>query len=275
MPSLLAALRRLLRFNLPVRRVFLFAAAALAVYAPFSGASLGWWLAAFASYYFVITVGFSVGMHRFFCHRAFETSRLWEGVMLGTLVVSLAGVPYTWTRAHLTHHKNSDQPDDPYQVKTKGWRSIFLAYDPQLSPKYVLRWLKDPMQAAANSYYNAWVVGFVALLWLCGGLPAVTFLWAIPTAVIHPLRQFYFHYSVHMWGYRNFETEDDSRNNWLIALLTGGEGWHNNHHHDPRAWNFRVKWWELDPGALFIAAIRRRGAEAEQAGEKVRPGTAA
>jgi hypothetical protein len=52
----------------------------------------------------------------------------------------------------------------------------------------------------------------------------------IPVAVIHPLRQFYFHYSVHTWGYRNYATGDDSRNNWWIALLTGGEGWHNNHH---------------------------------------------
>ncbi|MCK5940880.1 MAG: acyl-CoA desaturase [Planctomycetes bacterium] len=266
MPSLLAPLRRLLRFNLPVRRVFLALAIVLAVRAPFVGADVGWWLAALASYYFVITVGFSVGMHRYFCHRAFTTSRLWEGVMLGTLVVSLAGVPYTWTRAHLTHHKNSDQPDDPYRVKTAGWRSIFLPYDPQLSPKYVMRWLRDPLQNAANAGYHAWVLGYLALLWCVGGWHAVTFVWAIPTAVIHPLRQFYFHYSVHTWGYRNFDTNDDSRNNWWIAVLTGGEGWHNNHHQDPRAWSYRVKWWELDPGAWFIALVRRSSdqpAEAE------------
>lgn len=253
--------RRLLRFNLPVRRVLLGCAAGLALAAPFLGAGPAWWIVAGASYYFVITVGFSVGMHRYFCHRAFATSRIWEGVMLGILVLSLAGVPFTWTRAHLTHHKHSDRPSDPYQVKTKGWRSIFLPYDPELTPKYVLRWLKDPMQRRAHDLYFAWVAAFVALLWISGGLLAVTFVWAIPVAVIHPLRQFYFHYSVHRWGYRNFDTDDDSRNNWIIALLTGGEGWHNNHHHQPRAWSYRVRWWEWDPGALFIAAIRTADAE--------------
>jgi stearoyl-CoA desaturase (delta-9 desaturase) len=262
MARLLASLRRLLRFNLPIRWVLLSVAVVLAVRAPFLGAAWSWWFTALVSYYFLITVGFSVGMHRFFCHRAFATSRFWEGVMLGSLVVGLAGVPYTWTRAHLQHHKHSDQGQDPYQVKTRGWRSIFLPYDPGLTPKYVMRWLQDPMHAAASVLYNLWVAAFLVLLWLCGGALAVTFVWAIPVAVIHPLRQFYFHYSVHTWGYRNFATDDDSRNNWLIALLTGGEGWHNNHHHTPRAWSFRHRWWELDPGALFIAAIRKRGGTA-------------
>ena len=257
MARLVTTLRRLLRFNLPVRWVLLAAAIVLALRAPFLGAGSGWWLTALASYYFAITVGFSVGMHRYFCHRAFETSRFWEGVMLGTAVVSLAGMPFTWTRAHLRHHKHSDQPDDPYRVKTAGWRSIFLPYDPGLTRSYVTRWLRDPMHRRANAYYNAWVVAFVAALWAAGGVEAATFVWAIPVAVIHPLRQFYFHYSIHTWGYRNFETTDDSRNNWLIALLTGGEGWHNNHHHDPRSWSFRRRWWEIDPGALFVAAIRR------------------
>jgi stearoyl-CoA desaturase (delta-9 desaturase) len=267
MARIVALLRRLLRFNLPVRWVLLAAAVALALRAPFLGAGLPWWIAGFASYYVAITVGFSVGMHRFFCHRAFETSRAWEGVMLGTLVVTLAGVPYTWTRAHLEHHKHADGAADPYQVKTRGWRSIFLPYDPGLTAGYVARWLRDPMQRLANAYYNAWVLGFVGLLFLLGGQSAVTFVWALPVAVIHPLRQFYFHYSVHTWGYRNFATADDSRNNWVIALLTGGEGWHNNHHHAPRAWSFRHRWWEIDPGGLFIAAIRRRAPGRQAAGE--------
>ena len=257
MARLLVFARRWLRFNLPLRRMLLAAAIVLAVRAPFLDAAAAWWAAAALSYYLLITVGFSVGMHRYFCHRSFATSRGWQAVMLGALVVGLAGVPYTWVRAHLNHHKHADRPEDPYQVKSKGWRSVYLAYDPDLSPKYVLRWLQDPMQRTANDHYFAWVALWLASLWAIGGSTAVTFLWAIPVAVIHPLRQFLFHYSVHTWGYRNFATADDSRNNWWIALLTGGEGWHNNHHREPRAWNYRQRWWEFDPGALFIACIRR------------------
>ena len=249
-------LRRILRFNLWFRWLLLAAALVLAVRAPLLGASGYWWLAAAAAYYFLITVGFSVGMHRFFAHRSFHTSRFWEGVMLYSLVYSLAGVPFTWCRAHLRHHKYSDAEEDPYQVQTKGWHSIYLPYDPGLSRDYIKRWLEDPLQRSANAYFNVWVLLFLGILWLAGGLNAVTFLWAIPVAIIHPLRQFYFHYSIHKWGYRNFETTDNSRNNWVIALLTGGEGWHNNHHHAPGAWNFRHNWWEIDPGGLFISMIR-------------------
>lgn len=272
MAKTLATVRRLLRFNLPVRWLLLAVAVVLALRAPFLGAAWSSWLVASLAYYVLITVGFSVGMHRFFCHRSFETSRFWEGVMLGALVVGLAGVPYTWVRAHLQHHKHADQGEDPYQVKTKGWRAIFLPYDPGLTPKYVMRWLQDPLQRLANDYYNAWVLLFLAALWLAGGIELVTFVWAVPVAVIHPLRQFYFHYSIHTWGYRTFATNDDSRNNWWIALLTGGEGWHNNHHHDPRAWNFRRRWWELDPGALFVAVICRRGSSAVPAVQAAPPG---
>jgi stearoyl-CoA desaturase (delta-9 desaturase) len=258
LPLPMPLIRRILRFNLWMRWVWLALAITLAVWAPFMGAAWPWWIAALVTHYFFITVGFSVGMHRFFAHRSFRTSRTWEAVMLGSLVVALAGVPFTWCRAHLRHHQFSDGPEDPYQVKTKGWRSIFLPYDPGLTRSYLQRWLEDPIQRLANAYYNVWVLGFLGLLWLLGGLPAVTFLWALPVALIHPLRQLYFHYSIHTWGYRSFETTDDSRNNWLIALLAGGEGWHNNHHHDPSNWNFRHRWWELDPGAVFISLIRSR-----------------
>ena len=213
-------LARILRFNLWFRWLFLALAVVLAVRAPLLGAGWGWWAAAAVAYYFLITVGFSVGMHRFFAHRSFHTSRFWEGVMLGSLVVSLAGVPFTWCRAHLRHHKFSDAPEDPYQVQTKGWRSIFLPYDPGLTGDYIKRWLADPLQRAANAYFNVWVLATLALLWVVGGLEAVTFLWAVPVAVIHPLRQFYFHYSIHKWGYRNFETTDQSRNNWHVSLKT-------------------------------------------------------
>lgn len=270
---MLALIRRALRFQLSSRRVLLFCAIALALRAPFAAAGAGWWLAAGLAYYWLITIGFSVGMHRFFCHRAFETSRTWEAVMLGTLVVGLSSPPYTWVRAHLEHHKHSDAPGDPYRVKEDGWRSIFLAYDPCLSLKLVQRWLRDPLHRFANSYFNGIVLLFVLLLFAVGGLDAVTFVWAIPLVLVHSFRQFYFHYGVHTWGYRNHATTDDSRNNWWLALLTGGEGWHNNHHHEPRAWHFGQRWWELDPGGWFIACIRRRSDPVTEPGTATTPAT--
>jgi stearoyl-CoA desaturase (delta-9 desaturase) len=75
----------------------------------------------------------------------------------------------------------------------------------------------------------------------------------------------------HMWGYRNYETREDSRNNWLFALLTNGEGWHNNHHADPRSAQHGHHWWEVDVTYITLAILEKLGVISDL----VRPNTAA
>lgn len=212
-----------------------------------------WWLGLSVLAFWVTGVlGINIGLHRYLAHRSFETSR-WKAILLSLVsVVSVVGTPLSWCGLHRWHHAHSDTESDPHSPHTIGnWKAWFGFWRPVTIPhKYVEDLLRDPMIVFVHRYYFALIAVYVGILaWIHPLAPA--FVFAIPavfclhsTSAISVL--------CHRWGYRTYKTTDHSYNNWLASLITLGEGWHNNHHGNPREWKQGLQWWELDPPAVLI-----------------------
>jgi stearoyl-CoA desaturase (delta-9 desaturase) len=200
--------------------------------------------------YYLRMFGITAGYHRYFSHRAYKTSRAFQFVLalLGTLSIQ-KGVLW-WAAHHRSHHKYSDQPRDIHSPVQRGlyWAHqgwiLCHKYDatdwPRIQDfaKYPeLVWLNNhflipPMLAGGLLYLLG---GWHFFVW--GGLISTVLLWH-GTFTINSLS--------HVWGKRRYQTTDDSRNNWVLAILTMGEGWHNNHHHYQSTANQGFFWWEVD-----------------------------
>jgi len=214
--------------------------------------------------------------HRFFAHRAFESSRVFRFIV--ALLGCTAGQrgPLWWASHHRQHHIHSDTELDPHSPqKDSFWFSHvvwFLTRDAfsvrwghikDLKKFKELVWLERfdwvPLVALAGGCfwvgdwaaqtYPAWgTSGMQALIW--GFFVSTTFLYHA-TYTINSL--------AHRYGRRRFDTADHSRNNLLLALLTLGEGWHNNHHRYPGAARQGFYWWELDLSYLGLRVLKRLG----------------
>jgi stearoyl-CoA desaturase (delta-9 desaturase) len=166
-----------------------------------------------------------------------------------------------WVANHRKHHALSDRDGDPHSPRDGGWWShiLWIAYDvgEEDHQTHVKRWApdlaKDPMLRFFGRMFlpSHFVVGgllFAAGYWLNGALLGSSLLvWGLFVRLVFVMHSTWFVNSAsHMWGYRNYETSDDSRNSWWVALLAYGEGWHNNHHAYPRMANHGHRWWEYD-----------------------------
>jgi stearoyl-CoA desaturase (delta-9 desaturase) len=232
---------------------------ALSLYALFAGASWHWWAVSLLVCFFVHqTLAWSVGLHRLWTHRAFETSRFWEYMIAGSVISSLGPPAALYAHTHLVHHEHADTERDSHLLAANGWRSIYRAYPLLVSKRVVHHFGRDRLHRNMRNYYWAYLTTWLATLGLALGWHGPAFVWALPVVVQSSTRKFFLTYAIHKWGYRSFPTGDNSRNNWWAALFTGGEGWHNNHHHDPTRWSFQRRWWELDLGALAVRCIRKR-----------------
>jgi len=210
-----------------------------------------WYVGLAVGLYYLRMFGVTAGYHRLFAHRAYKTSRIFQ-FLLAWLAVSSAqkGVLW-WTAHHRKHHRYSDQPEDIHSPVQRGlwWAHVGwifsrrnggtnLARVADLARFPEIRWLErwnllPPVTLAAGLFLWG---GLPALLW--GFFVSTTLLWH-GTYTINSL--------AHLFGRRRYATPDDSRNNWFLALLTLGEGWHNNHHYYRPAANQGFFWWEFDP----------------------------
>ncbi len=222
-------------------------------------------------------VGVSFGYHRLLAHRGFRTPAIFRIVVafLGTL--ALQGGPLRWCCTHRGHHCHADQDADPQQSGAGFLRAHLLwALTPlpplnqQLirdlsreAPLRFLEWAHGPLNLALALllFGIGWAIadpftGLSLLAWGCG--VRVVYLWH-STFLVNSV--------CHRWGYRNFDTADASRNCWWVALLSFGEGWHNNHHAHPRRARHGLRWFELDPTNLLIDGLAWVGLVSEVAGE--------
>jgi stearoyl-CoA desaturase (delta-9 desaturase) len=197
---------------------------------------------------FVVTAAY----HRYFAHRAFKTSRWFQFVLaLGAQSAAQRGVLW-WSSHHRWHHKHSDQPGDVHSAKLRGfwhshvgwiladdWAETDHALVADLSRYPELRFLNRPGIEVAPTVLLA-----LAFL-LIGGLPALIWGFMVSTVLLWH-GSFSINSLAHVIGKRRYATTDDSRNHWLLALLTTGEGWHNNHHHYQSSANQGFHWWEVD-----------------------------
>lgn len=214
-----------------------------------------WALASLAAFQFYWIVGLSVGNHRYFTHRAFETSRFWEEVMIWAACTSLSGPPGLYAIVHLEHHRLSDTPEDPH-VKYSKEGFIGGAEVPfKISASMRRAFVSNPLMMRSYRLYLLYPI-LTALVLLAISPEAVIYLWAIPVIAMQVLRKEVTIKWVHRFGYVTHQTGDDSKNSKLLGLLFGGDGLHNNHHRYPQRWNFAMDDGEIDPGSWFVRLIK-------------------
>jgi stearoyl-CoA desaturase (delta-9 desaturase) len=217
-------------------------------------------------YWVAGSLGIGMGYHRLLTHRGYKTPKPVEYFLsfCGTLAVE--GGPANWVVTHRIHHRFSDQDGDPHSPRDGGWwahMGWILVGRAQEHPPAVLRryapdLMRDPIQCWLNRYYM-WPIIFLGLgLYALGGWPFVT--WGLCLRVVLGLHATWLvNSATHMWGSRRFATRDDSRNNWWVACLTFGEGWHNNHHAHPTSARHGLAWYEIDMNWWGISALRWLG----------------
>jgi len=204
-------------------------------------------------YWATICLGITLCFHRLLTHRSFTLVKPLEYffAVLGTL--SLEGGPVMWVSYHRVHHAHSDTDRDVHSPNRGFWWShlgwVVFRHPETMSLNYYSRFAKD---IARDPFYQFLDLALLPMqlvlaivLYLLGGWPFVV--WGIFVRLVFALNATYFVNSAcHIWGYRSHETDDRSTNLWWIALLTFGEGWHNNHHAMPRSPRHGMQWWEVD-----------------------------
>jgi stearoyl-CoA desaturase (delta-9 desaturase) len=223
-------------------------------------------------YYLSGGLGICLGYHRMLTHRSFQTFKPIEYLItvLGTL--SWQGGPIRWVGTHRIHHAESDGPDDPHTPKHGfTWSHIFWCFfkwpdgrDPMevtrdlQRDKFMLlidRYFYVPQFILAGVLFGLgwWILGTWqgGVCWMVWGVAVRTVLTYHTTWFVNS--------ASHTWGYRNFRTDDGSRNNWWVALMSFGEGWHNNHHAQQRSAAHGMRWWEIDTTYWVILLMEKVG----------------
>lgn len=201
--------------------------------------------------------------HRYFAHKAFKTSRPVQFIFAFLAASSAQRGPLWWASHHRHHHAHSDKPDDSHSPVQRGffWSHVswfltnknFTPKNERVKDLLVYPELKfldrfdviAPLFLAASLYVFGAVLENYAPHLHTSGLQLLVWGFVISTVVLYHMT-FTVNSLAHVWGKRRFNTSDQSRNNSLIALLTLGEGWHNNHHHFPSAARQGFYWWEID-----------------------------
>ena len=216
--------------------------------------------------YAVTSLGITLGYHRLLTHRSYK-ARPW----LARLIVFCASQsgqagPAVWVAIHRQHHANSDHDDDPHDARQGFWWS-HLGWMTRLTPRrldddFTRRLardvLADPFYAFLDRYFMLLCLPTAVLLYLLGGWPWVVWGGFVRVAAVFHAT-WLVNSAAHRYGYRSFSTGDLSTNCWWVALLTFGEGWHNNHHAFPRSARHGLRWWELDLSWLALAGLERLG----------------
>ncbi len=217
-------------------------------------------------WFVAINLGICVGYHRLLTHRGYTTSTFLSRCLAVCGTLALEGSPLYWVVNHRIHHQLTDRHGDPHTPKDGGWWSHAgwvvhgegLSTQPELLRKYAPDLLKDPFLVLLSRYHWVPLVLLAVGLYAIGGLPWL--LWGIFLRVTLGLHSVWFvNSATHIWGSRRFATKDESRNLWWVALLTGGEGWHNNHHAFPSSARHGFAWYEFDLNYSVIWTLGKLG----------------
>ena len=221
-------------------------------------AAVLWWLSG--------SVGIGVGYHRLMTHRGFKAPRWLERTLavFGSLAVQSG--PITWVTAHRLHHAFTDTDRDPHTPRHGtywshiGWIFRGTAQNNSVATmkRYSPDLMRDRFLVALDNHY--WIVILIVGvgLFAIGGISML--LWGIFLRTVFGWHcTWLVNSATHLWGSRRFETRADSRNNGLIAAVTWGEGWHNNHHAYPRSARHGLRWYEVDINWIQIRLLEKMG----------------
>jgi stearoyl-CoA desaturase (delta-9 desaturase) len=207
-------------------------------------------------------VGFAfveVAFHRHLSHRAFKfRNNALKNVFFFVCNQVGVGNPYVWIDYHNAHHRYSDTPKDPHSVAVKGILASFTAFHwkPDLRNPAVKPWLSDSGIRFWH-YYGVVIAYAVAIAVACISLKLFWCLIAVPVLYQFAGWVIFGAYVTHKWGYKNFDTKDESVNSPLAFPFVLGLAWHNNHHKFWRKDTTQEKWWELDPNYWIIKAVSK------------------
>src|SRR6266571_757938 len=211
--------------------------------------------------YTFVALGVTVGYHRMLTHRSFRPHPVIKCVLLILGSMAWEGPALEWAATHIKHHAQADREGDPHSPVEGffhahlGWLFNDRTADPNV---YCRNLVQDPMVTFISRTFLLWAVlsllipfalgGWTGLLW--GGLARI-FLTHHVTWSVNSV--------CHTFGKREFETNDRSRNEWIVGLLAFGEGWHNNHHAFPRSAFHGLHWWQFDLSGYFIWMLEQLG----------------
>lgn len=221
---------------------------------------------ALVMYWLVVGMGVCVGYHRLLTHRGFKTSRAFEYVLVTLATFALEGSPIAWVTTHRIHHQHSDRDGDPHSPREGGfWAHMgWVLFGGRVNDakalrgKYAPDLLADPYYRWLSTWHWVPMTLFGLALWAVAGHAIAA--WAMVVRLVFGLHfTWLVNSATHMWGSRRFETRDDSRNSWWVALLTFGEGWHNNHHAHPVSARHGLAWWEIDVSWMALRVLRGMG----------------
>lgn len=225
-------------------------------------------------HWFTGSLGICLGYHRLLTHTGMKTYNWVRYLFAGIGTLAGEGSALDWVADHRKHHAYSDLEGDPHSPNEGGmWSHIFwLAYHTHNGDRkaYLQRWVPDLYKERGMRRLDLLflplhiAVGFALFgigYWFGGvDFGASLVIWGMFVRLVGVLHATWMVNSAsHIWGYRNYETTDDSRNNWLVAIVAYGEGWHNNHHAYPRMAKHGHKWWEFDITWQAIRLLRATG----------------
>ncbi|MEE9275657.1 MAG: fatty acid desaturase [bacterium] len=226
----------------------------------------------FALYVATGLFGVTLCFHRLLTHRSFQTYKWVEYLLTYCACLALQSGPIEWVSTHRIHHKEADQEPDPHSPLVNflwahaGW--LFVTFPDCQSYGEYSRFAKDLGRDPVQRFFDIFCFPIYAtttvLIYfageLYGGLGLSWVVWGMLARTVVLWHSTWFVNSAsHLWGYRNYETDEDSTNNWWVSLLAFGEGWHNNHHADQRSAAHGQRWFELDLTYLVIRLMGRVG----------------
>lgn len=211
-------------------------------------------------------LGITLGFHRLLTHRSFKTPKIVEYFLTLCGCLAMETGPITWVTSHRVHHALSDEEGDPHSpLKSFFWAHMGWCL---MKNKALDKWeareryspdlTKDKVHVFLEKTVALWQIPLAIGLYLWGGWSFVV--WGIFVRLV-----FVYHCTwlvnsaAHVWGYRTYDAKDQSTNLWWVALLSYGEGWHNNHHAFQSSARHGLKWWEFDTTYLMIKVLKLFG----------------
>lgn len=234
------------KFGAGIFFILLHAGLLLTIATPPTRGLLLWMLGSYVLRMFGVTAGY----HRYFGHRSYKLGRVAQFAMAFLAQTSAQKGALWWAAHHRVHHRESDRENDVHSPNRHGfwWAHVgwvlseeYLEYD----HRSVAEFRRFPELLWLDEYHWVPTVVYGAGLWIGFGWPVFLWAYVVSTVILYHCT-FAINSLAHLVGTRRFDTPDHSRNNWVLALITLGEGWHNNHHFSPGSCRQGERWWELD-----------------------------
>jgi stearoyl-CoA desaturase (delta-9 desaturase) len=212
-----------------------------------------------AALYVIRMFAITAGYHRYFAHRSYRTSRAFRFFLAFLGCTAMQKGPLWWAAHHRHHHKYSDADGDPHSPVQRGfwWSHLGWVLGPdhdETDWDVIKDWTKYPELVWLNRLWWLPPLLMSVAVWLVLGWSALIVGVFVSTVLLYHAT-FFVNSLCHVFGTRRYETTDQSRNNWLVALLTLGEGWHNNHHHYQSAACQGFFWWEIDVSYYVLKGL--------------------